>query len=297
MSLSAPRLIFGVHAFTPYSRTDGVPYGTIKVLKSSSLVLSGALVDLLGGSSKYPWASEPGPISAELQLKGNAYADFLFTLFLGYAPTTTAAQTTGSVTTLTNKNGTSVKSATTGITSVTIKSGSDADLKFGKYVVKAASATTVNVYLLGDVDIARGTDGTMQDDNLKITATALTITASTGVDIPSFGLTLTGGSGTIGMTTGDTATFSVLPDNTTSTAVNIGSSAGTLFPEFGAILHAAKRGDQELNEIDVYRCIGSGMPVNFNENAWSEYDIKVKCLYDSAQDGVFGYRYVFPSNT
>lgn len=296
MSLSAPRLIFGVHAFTPYSRATGLPYGTIKVLKSSSLVLSGALVDLLGGSSKYPWASEPGPISAELQLKGSAYADFLFTLFLGFAPTTTGAALLGAVTTAVNKNGSSIIAAA-GILTPSIKTGSEGDLKFGKYVIVATGASHVDLYMLGDIDIARGNDGTMQSDLLKVTATPLSIATTVGTDVPNFGLTFTGGATTTAFVTGDTATFSVLPENTTSTAVNIGSSAGTLFPEFGAIVHAAKRGDQELNELDVYRCIGSGMPINFNENAWSEYDIKVKCLYDSAQDGVFGYRYVFPSNT
>lgn len=298
MSLSAPRAIFGVHAFTPYSRTDGLPYGTVKVLQSSSLALNGSLIDLMGGSSKYPWAVETGPISAELQLKGNDYKSFLFTLFLGFTPTDNSTEATGNVTTLTNFKGTSCKQASTGIASVAVHSGSDADLKFGKYVVKVVSATTVNVYLLGDVDIARGTDGTMQDDNLKVTASALTIVTSGALtNIPNFGLDLVGGSSTIGMTIGDTATFIVRPDNSGNTVVNIGSSSGTLFPEFGAIIHAQKRGDQELFEIDAYRCIGNGMPINFDYNKWSEYDIKVKLMYDAAQDGVYGIRAVSPSNT
>ena len=84
MGLSQPRLLFGVHSFTPYSRTDGTPYGTIKVLKASSLALSATLVELMGGSAKYAWAVEDGPISAELNLKGSQYEDFLFTLFLGF---------------------------------------------------------------------------------------------------------------------------------------------------------------------------------------------------------------------
>src|SRR5260221_5810222 len=130
MSLSAPRLFFGVHAWTPYSRTNGVPYGTVKVLKSSSLTLNAALVDLLGGSSKYPWASEVGPITSELALKANQYEDFLFTLFLGFTPTANGAYATGNVSALTNVNGTSIFKATTGIASIAVKSGSDADLKF-----------------------------------------------------------------------------------------------------------------------------------------------------------------------
>ena len=33
MALTAPRNIFGVHSVSPYSRTDGLFYGIIKVLK------------------------------------------------------------------------------------------------------------------------------------------------------------------------------------------------------------------------------------------------------------------------
>jgi hypothetical protein len=98
------------------------------------------------------------------------------------------------------------------------------------------------------------------------------------------------------MTAGDTATFTVRPENTGSSVVNVGGT-GTLFPEFGALVMAQKRGNQELTEIDCYRCKGAGMPLNFDQNAFSEYDIKVKLMYDSVQDAVFGFRWVQPSNT
>lgn len=298
MSLSTPRLLFGVHSWTPYSRITGLPYGTIKVLKSSSLSLTSTLVELMGGSSKYSWAVEDGPIAAELNVKGSQYEDFMFTLFLGFAPTDGSSEPTGAVSTLANKNGTTCQKATTGIASVAVHSGSDSDLKFGKYVVKVVSATTVDVYIKSDIDLGRGVDGTIQDSLLKITASALTIVTSGALtNIPNFGLDLVGGSGTIGMTIGDTATFDVLPDNTANASVNIGSSTGTVFPEFGSICMAQKRGTQELTELDVYRCKGAGMPIGFDMNAWSEYDIKIKCMYDSAQDGVFGMRYVQPSNS
>lgn len=296
--LSAPRSLYGIHAFTPYSRTDGTPYGTVKVLKSSSLNLTGSLVDLMGGSAKYPWNVETGPITAELQLKGNDYKSFLFTLFLGVTPTDGSTEATGNVTTLTNKLNASVKNAVTGVASVAVHTGNDQDLKFGKYVLKATDATHVDVYLLGDIDIARGADGAIQNDALKITASPLVVTTGAVLtNIPSFGLDLVGGSGTIAMVAGDTATFTVRPDNTANTVVTVGSSAGTVFPEFGAIVHAQKRGDQELSELDIFRCIGNGMPINFDMNAWSEYDIKVKCMYDSVLDGVYMARFVSPSNT
>lgn len=295
MALSNPRVIYGVHSFTPYSRTDGLFYGTVKVVKGSSLSLEGELQELMGGSSKFPWAVEDGAIKAEMSLKFAEYPDFLFTLFLGKAPTDNAAETTGYVSTLTNKKGTSLMKATTGIASVAVVTGSEADLKFGRYVVKAVSATTVDVYMGGDIDIARGTNGTMQNDLLKVTATPLTVTTAGNVNVPNFGLKFVGGSGTIGMTTGDTATFEVRPINDGSTTVRVGSSADQTFPEFGAIVHAQKRGNQEIIEIDCFRCKGAGMPLGFEPNAFSEAEVKVKVFYDSEKDGIFDFTHIKPA--
>jgi hypothetical protein len=227
-----------------------------------------------------------------MDLKFMQYEDFLIQLFLGTTPTENGAAALGAVTTLTNKLGTSAQKATTGIASIAVKTGSEGDLKFGKYVVKVVSATTVDIYLSSDLDIGRGNAGTIQSDQMKVTATPLSITATTGTDIPNFGLTLMGGSGTIGMTVGDTATFQVLPENTGSMSVDIGSSTNTKFAEFGAIVMAAKRGNGELFEIDCVRCKAAGMPINFDQNAFSEADVKIKCLYDSVLDKVFSLRAV-----
>ena len=69
MALSNPRIVFGVHSVSPYSRTTGEFYGILKVLGGSSLSLSGELLKLNGGSRKYPWAVEDGLITAEMTLK------------------------------------------------------------------------------------------------------------------------------------------------------------------------------------------------------------------------------------
>jgi hypothetical protein len=170
-------------------------------------------------------------------------------------------------------------------------------MKFGKYVVKAVSATTVDVFFSSDADIGRGTNGTYQNDALKITATALTITTGGNTTVPNFGIKLTGGAGVIAFTSGDTATFEVRPPHTGATTVRVGATADQIFPEFGAIVMAQKRGNQELTEIDCFRCKGIGMPLNFEMNAWSEAEVKVKVLYDSDKDGVFDFRHIKPSGT
>ena len=285
MALSNPRILYGVHSVSPYSRTTGLPYGMLRVLAGSTFEMSGDQQTLFGGSFRFPWAVENGEINATLTINTKEYPDFLFTLFLGKAPTSIAADTSGDVSGLANVSGVSLFDASTGIATATIESGEEADLKFGKYIIKYVSATTVDVYLLSDVDANRGTDIAYVDDALKITASALTITSSTAVSIPNTGVELTGGSGTIALVAGDTAEFMVLPIHTGGMEVSIGGSADE-FLEFGAILMSSKRATGELFEIDVYRAVGNGLSLGADEKAFSESSITATAFYDSTKNAI-----------
>ena len=294
MSLSDPRIIFGVHSVSPYSRTTGEFYGIMRVLGGYSISLSGELVKLNGGSNKYPWAIEDGLITAEMSLKVSEYPDFLFELFLGKAPTSVGVDSAGTVSAVTNKNGTSIVAAT-GLASVSvIPTTGAANLKFGKYVLKYASATTLNVYVSSNIDFARGTDEDYDSDVL-LTQVSGTITTGGNTDLATLGLRLVGGAGTIAFTAGDTATFEVLPPSTKSMSVDVGSNSD-VFPEFGAIVMAKKRGNLEMFEIDAVRCKGVGLPLGLEQNAFSSAEIKVECFYDSTLDKVLSIRHVSPSS-
>lgn len=296
MALSQPRSVFGIHSFAPYNRNTGEFYGILKVLQSSSLSLSGETVDLFGGSFKYPWAVEDSTITAELNLAFSQFEDFLFELFLGKQPTANSAQSSGDVSTITNVNGTSVVNASTGIASVAAKSSSESELKFGKYIVKAATATTVDVYVSSDIDFARSTDENYENDLLKVTASPITISDTGGTtDLDNFGLTFTGGSGTVAMTEGDTAEFFVQPINNGSMEVTVGGSAD-VYPEFGALLYSQKRSNGQMLEVDCFRCKSIGMPIPFETNSWSQAEVTAKVFYDSAKNGVFKVRHVEPSS-
>ena len=96
------------------------------------------------------------------------------------------------------------------------------------------------------------------------------------------------------MTTNDTATFEVKPPSTKSMEVKIGSINDS-FPEFGGLMIAQKRGNQEMVEIDLFRCKGSGMPHTFAEKAWSEGEITIKAFWDSDEDAVYRIRHISPS--
>lgn len=294
MSLSDPRIIFGVHSVTPYNRTTGSFYGLLRVLGGSSLSLSGELIKLNGGSNKYPWAIEDGLITAEMSLKVKEYPDFLFELFLGKAPTAVnTPDTDGTVSTIANKNGTSIV-ASTGLASVSaIPSTGPANLKFGKYVAKYLSATTLNIYASTNIDFARGTDEDYDDDLLLVAVTGA-ITTGGNTDVASLGLRFVGGAGTIAFVAGDTATFEVQPPFTKSMSVAIGANSD-VFPEFGAILMAKQRGNGEMFEIDAHRCKGVGLPLGFEENAYSQAEIKVEAFYDSTLNRVLTVRHISPS--
>ncbi len=294
MALTQPRQLFGVHSFSPYSRTTGVPYGIVKVLGGASLSIEGELVESMGGSNKYAWAVESGSSKVELTAKVKEYPNFLFELFLGKAPTENAAETGGAVSTLTNKYGTLVQ-ASTGIASVSaIASTGPANLKFTKFVVIAVSSTTVDIYAMSDADFLRGSDGSFSTDTLKIAA-AQSITSGGDTAITAFGFKLTGGSGSIALTTGDSATFEIRPINTKSTTVTIGGSAD-VNAEFGAVVMAQKRATGEMFEADMLRCLGSGLAIPLEEFKWSETELKIMGFYDSSADAVLKLRHVSPTN-
>lgn len=285
MSLSENRIAFGIHSMCPYSRTDGLPYGILKVLGGGTLSLSAEYEDLFGGSNKFAWASEPKTISSEFSAVVKSMPDFLFELYLGASVTTTAASATGTVAGFANKLGTSVFDATTGIATATVKSGSDADLKGGLYVVKAASTTTVDVYALTDLEFLNGTDLTFVNDALKITSAPLSITASTAVEIPSTGVELTGGSGTIGMTASDTAIFYVSAAHGGISSIKIGAAASQ-FAEHGMLTLGQKRSNGDIFEIEIYKAVGAGFPIAMEETVFAIPELTIKLLYDSALDAV-----------
>lgn len=285
MALSNPRILYGVHNVSFYRQNDGTPYGTLRVLAGSTFEMSGDQQTLFGGSARFPWAVENGEISSTLTINTKEYPDFLFELFLAKAPTEVSADATGDASNFANIKNESVFDASTGIATATVKSGSEADLKFGKYIVKAVSTTTVDVFCLSDVDFTRGTDLDFVNDDLKITTTPLTIATGTAVEIPNTGIELTGGSGTIGMTDGDTASFDVLPIHNGGMEVTIGGASDD-FQEFGAILMSSKRSTGELFEIDCFRLVGNGMSLGADEKTYSETSITATAFYDSAKGGI-----------
>lgn len=290
MALSSPRALFGVHSVAFYNTTTREPYGIVKVAKGANLSLSGETISLTGGSFKFPWAIEDGLVTTELSMSFAEYPNFLYEVLLGKEPTTNTSDTTGDVTTITNQSGTSVVDATTGIASVAATSSDEADLKFGKYVVKVtnAAADTCTVYQYSDVDFARGTDTEFTDDSLAIGTVIIPDSGGT-VELADYGLTFTGGSGTVALTDGDTATFEVRPVNTSNMEVTIGG-VSDVFPEFGCLVYGQQRGGGQMFEVDLFRCKAVGMPINLTPQEFSEAEVTIQAFYDSTRSGIMKIR-------
>ncbi len=294
MALPKARSIFGINQVTPYKIGTNEAYGTIQVLAGSSITLGGELVNLTGGSSKYPWDVQDGNISAEMSFKPKEFPPFLFKILLGKSPTE-VLNDPGNTTVLANTGGTSLQDASTGIDSVGVKSGSESDLKFGRrYIVKVISATTVDVYAKTNVDFGRGTPRQYVDDTLKITDTPLLIVAATPVEVPGFGIELTGGSGTIAMVVDDTAEFDVNPPSLIQSDVKIGGIEDCI-PEFGAIVTAQKMSDGTMWNFDCYRVKATGMPFGMEEKAYNEAEITAMLMYDSVQNGIMSVSFLRPT--
>lgn len=286
MSLSNPRPIFGIHSVSLYNTATREPYGIVKVAKGASIQLAGDTIELTGGSFRYPWAIEDGLISTEISMSFAEYPDFLYQVLLGKAVSKNTSDTTGNIGTVTNINGSSIINATNGIGAVSLTSGDSSDLKFGKYVIKAKTANTFDVYCLSDIDFARGNATEYLDDALRIindgdVSAGDHVDANTGLTFEQEGIPA--------FETGDTAYFEVRPINTSNIVVSVGAPTD-VFPEFGLVAYAQQRGSGSMFEIDMYRCKAIGMPISMTPQEFSEAEVTIKAFYDANRNGIMQIR-------
>lgn len=291
MAQSQPYKIFGVHSVTFFDRDTRLPEAYLRILGDCSIALEPEFEDLNGGSSLYPWDSEVKAIKNDLSMTAREYPISLLEMLLAGEVTDYEANAEGQINDFGNVYGTSCKHATTGVASIVVTEDESevsdmANLKEGEYVLKVVSATTVDIYCLSDANFTRGTSKQFIDDNLKITASPLTITASTETEVEDFGFSLTGGSGTIGMTIGHTARFTVRRPSVSGVKVVVGQPGAT-FNEYGALISGQMMGDTTLQWMEIYRVKAAGMPINFKEKGYSEWSITLKPLVDTTKQGVF----------
>jgi hypothetical protein len=281
------RQLFGVHSICSVSRSTRIPTGMVRILGDISLAFEASSVQNRGGPSWYPYATEITEINPTLGFQIKEYPNWVMENYLAAKVTTTAASATdGTVSALSNKLGTSVFSATTGVATATLKSANQANLKTGTFRVIAASATTVDVYAVSNFQFTRGTDLFADDNTMKITTSPLTITASTAVEVPGLGVELTGGSGTIGMTEDDVAEFQITAPHNGISKVEIGVN-GYIFPEHELYIFGKQRADGRAMYLHCPKAVcTSGMTFNFSQGDFSNTDISVDLLNDATLGNV-----------
>lgn len=279
MPMPNPVNIFGIHQATIVDRQTH-EMRTLKLLSEASPDLSEEVINLNGGSSPHPWNTASGYASSELPVTIKQFDLHALKYFGGYLAGETNiiedddGDVAGNVSSLTNVIGT-LQKADTGIASVTITTSGS--LKYGDYLVKAASATTVHVYLNNDLD---GLE--LQDENMRITATPLTIPNDSGVvAIPGTGLSLTGGTGTVALTTGDAATFSVRPINAYNYIYRGG--AGVTKPEFSLYIHFEKLGSGSYRSLYLPRVKSNGVNPQHSEKEWASFESTLTILNDASK--------------
>lgn len=274
MARTQPKSIFGIHSFTPYNKTTGAFLDEVVVLGGSEFALSGETIKLEGGSSKFPYKVADGKISAELNLTVREYPDSFFELLMGKALTVETISG-GDISAIEAVNGTSMIDGVNGLGQPTISVATD--LRSTKYLLIATGADTATLHAASDIDGVELLDDTNKVADLDFS----------GVAPVALGIEFTV-NGTPAFTIGDTATISVVSNDSTTKKSAVFGGLSDVYPEFGAIVYAQKQGSNELVELDIYSLKAIGMPINMSEGAFSEYSITMTASYDSTKLGVFG---------
>lgn len=277
MPLSNPITSFGIHQATIIDRTTHEQFA-LKVLGDFSPELVEEMIKLYGGSNSYPWDTAPGNAESNISFTVKQYELPVWRYFAGDGPNSAVedanGDVAGAVTALTNLVGTSLANPTTGLAAPTIVAATNP--KFGEYLVKAASPTTVNVYLDNDLDGVA-----YVDDSLKITASPLTITTGAATVIPGTGIELNGGSGTIGLTASDIARFSAKPINNYNYDYYLGA-AGASKKEFGLRVFMEKLDGNKYRTMYFPRVKANGISPTSPEKDFSTFETELTVLYDAA---------------
>lgn len=261
------KYLFGVKYLIPYDLTTLKPKGIFEVLGAVEVGREIEAMLLTGGHADGPYAVEAGEPNNSITATIKEYPNFAFEIFENATITEIASETLGYVGTLVNTVGTTLLNATTGIASATIKAGEGAKIPSGFLVLEAISATEVKVYLAGDV--ASGRVPIVSE--LPVLASSVTITGTGGtVDLTNYGITLTGGSGTVAFTIGDMAYVDVRPANTETTKIAVGANGNVNY--VGVLLVYPRNAEKEQTIVRFPKVAVVGMSFNANTREFSEFE-------------------------
>ena len=275
MAIEKVRDFYGLKYLIPYNITTRKPYCVLRVVGEVSFENEIEAVELLGGHSNAPWDIEYGQPSPALSGTVREYPAELFPILEAATVTENAAEASGSISNVTNHQGTSIYKSP-GITNVTVHPSYLSNLKFGEYVLVATATQTLSLYIKGNVDAF--------EDIECLVASGISTTTTGSVQLTDYGITLTV-TGAPAYTTGDTMAFNVRPVNTGSTKILVGS--GEEPSNFGLICVFPRKTDGVLHYIDIFNVAGRGMPWKGVSREFSEFSINWKPAVRSSDGAVY----------
>ncbi|MFW6366619.1 MAG: hypothetical protein ACOC2H_09140 [Spirochaetota bacterium] len=283
--LAAKNGIFSLKNIMLYDRSTFKPikYSLMEVIGELSLSTTPEYAELVGGSLPFAWEAAVSSISSEGTLTIREFLKGVIATSTGGELTENAAEALGSVSQETNRKGDTIFDGTAGIT-VSVLTGSEENLKDGKYIIIATGSDTFDVYCTTNLAFAMGDRTEFIDDTLKVLSVDLSGTPP--VEEEEWGLSF-GVAGTIALNEGDAGTFVVRSANTGSDIIDIGS-VNTRFDNVGLIAHTPiNPADRNYYRIEVFNVGLGGNPFAFTEKAFSEMSLPLKIQYDSAEDLVY----------
>jgi len=296
MALTQPRAVFGIDTVAFLNRTTELPYVIFKIPGEASVESKIDTIKLeTKGSFRGVIQSEPGKREDMISFNTSQFERGMWEPLAGSLVTTQSAEPTGYVGGLIDKNGTTVVGST-GIATVQIDSGEESKLRNSYWTIRAVSATTVNFYATGLPSGWYASDYDSLGYGGLVNPTPLTVTASTATPVlnangETTGVEFTGGSGTIALTTGDTATFKTRRINLGSYATILGKSS-EVYTDFMVDIYGTQQSSGRNVIVRVYKCSAPGVNINFEALAFSESELQMTASYDAVRDGVWEMTYI-----
>lgn len=275
--MGTPKYFFGAKALVFYDRSSFVPVGIFRVLSTAEFTSEVEKLPLVGGHRNGPWAIEAGEPTYGLTATLMEFPDFAFTELDNATKTvTTGEDLTGFVGVIANKSGTSVSDATTGIASVAAIAGSEAKLPLGRVVIAGtAVAGEVDIYLAGDV--ATGSIPVVNE--LPLLAAGVVVPGTGGtVQIADYGIEITGGSGAIAFTDGDSAFLETRPANSITTKIIMPDNS--CIKTLGCVLVWPKNAQGEQSIVDFPKVAVAGTSFSANTREYAEFELTASPMID-----------------
>lgn len=275
---------FGVKALIFYKPETLKPVGVFRVISNVEYAREIEQLLLTGGHRNGAWASEAGEPTNTLTATLKEFPDFAFTELDNATKTDILGEdTSGFVGPITDKVGTSISNATTGIASVSVTAGGELKVPLGKIVIAAtAVANEVDLYLLGDT----ATGPLPVVNELTLLASGVVIPDSGGtIDIADYGITLTGGSGTVALVDNDTAYFESRPANSKTTQIVMGDDSD--LKNLGVIMVVPRNSAGQQTVFDFPKVSVGGIPFAANTREYAEFEFTGTPLLDDSNEQLY----------